>query len=203
MERMRRLRADLSGVDSAKRFTGLGVDVFLGHARFTGPDRVAVGDSALGFRRAVIATGARAAVPAIPGLEEAEYYTNETIFSLTERPERLVVLGAGPIGCELAQAFARLGSRITILDRGHRVLPRDDPDAAHLVEASLRADGVTLEFGAQARRVERTAGGVRAAGTVGSRRPAAHRLPGSGLQIQNRRRGWRGRRARSCSAPSG
>ncbi|MBA3760535.1 MAG: mercuric reductase [Gemmatimonadales bacterium] len=161
MERMRRLRADLSGVDSAKRFTGLGVDVFLGHARFVAPDRITVGEAVLRFRRAVIATGARAAVPAIPGLEEAGYYTNETIFSLTERPERLFVLGAGPIGCELAQAFARLGSRVTIIDRGNRALPRDDLDAARLVEASLRADGVTLEFGAHAQRVERTAGGVR------------------------------------------
>jgi pyruvate/2-oxoglutarate dehydrogenase complex dihydrolipoamide dehydrogenase (E3) component len=107
MERMRRLRADLSSVDSAPRFAGLGVDVYLGHARFTGPDRVAVGDQVLRFRRAVIATGARAAVPPISGLAEAGYYTNETIFTLTERPAHLLVLGAGPIGCELAQARAR------------------------------------------------------------------------------------------------
>jgi pyruvate/2-oxoglutarate dehydrogenase complex dihydrolipoamide dehydrogenase (E3) component len=161
MERMRRLRADLSVVDSAQRFTGLGVDVFLGQARFCGPDRITVGDAVLRFRRAVIATGARAAVPPVPGLGEAGYYTNETIFSLTERPEHLVVLGAGPIGCELAQAFARLGSRVTVLDRGDRILSRDDADAARIVEASLRADGVSLEFGTQVRRVERTAGGLR------------------------------------------
>ncbi|MEO8089892.1 MAG: mercuric reductase [Gemmatimonadales bacterium] len=161
MERMRRLRADLSAVDSAERFTGLGVDVFLGQGRFTAPDRIAVGDAVLKFRRAVIATGARAAVPPIPGLEDAGYYTNETIFTLTQRPARLLVFGAGPIGCELAQAFARLGSAVTILDRGDRVLSRDDPDAARLVEAALRADGVRLEFGAEAQRVERTAGGAR------------------------------------------
>jgi len=101
MKRMRRLRADLSAVDSAQRFTGLGVDVFLGQARFSAPDRITVGDSVLRFRRAVIAAGARAAVSPIPGLVEAGYYTNETIFSLSERPDRLLVLGAGPIGCEL------------------------------------------------------------------------------------------------------
>ncbi len=169
MERMRRLRADLSWVDSARRFSGLGVDVFLGHARFTAPDEVTVADRVLRFRRAVIATGARAAVPAIPGLGEAGYYTNETIFSLTERPARLVVLGAGPIGCELAQAFARLGSGVTVLDRGDRALSRDDPDAARIVEASLRADGVTLEFGARVQRVARSPGGIRVQFTQGDR----------------------------------
>ncbi len=161
MERMRRLRADLSVMDSAQRFAGLGVDVFLGQARFTAPDRVTVGGAVLRFRRAVIATGARAAVPPIPGLAEAGYYTNETIFSLTERPDHLIVLGAGPIGCELAQAFARLGSRVTVLARGDRILARDDLDAARIVETSLRADGVSLEFGTHVRRVERTAGGLR------------------------------------------
>ncbi|MEP6687389.1 MAG: mercuric reductase [Gemmatimonadales bacterium] len=161
MARMRRLRADLSAGDSVQRFAGLGVDVFLGHARFGAPDRVRVGDAVLRFRRAVIATGARAAVPPIPGLHEARYYTNETIFSLTERPDRLVVLGAGPIGCELAQAFARLGTKVTILNRGERVLPRDDPDAARLLAESLRADGVALELGARPQRVERDAGGIR------------------------------------------
>jgi pyruvate/2-oxoglutarate dehydrogenase complex dihydrolipoamide dehydrogenase (E3) component len=165
---MRRLRADLSSVDSARRFAGLGVDVFLGHARFTGPDRVMVGDQMLRFRRAVIATGARAAVPPISGLAEAGYYTNETIFTLTERPGHLVVLGAGPIGCELAQAFARLGSRVTVLDRGERALSRDDADAARIVEASLRADGVTLEFGARVERVTRNPGRVRTRFTQGA-----------------------------------
>ncbi|MBA3316643.1 MAG: mercuric reductase [Gemmatimonadales bacterium] len=169
MERMRRLRADLSSTDSAQRFTGLGVDVFLGHARFTAPDRVTVGDRVLRFRRAVIATGARAAVPPIPGLEEAGYYTNETIFTLTERPAHLLVLGAGPIGCELAQAFARLGSRVTVLDRGERALSRDDPDAARVVEASLRADGVTLEFGARAQQVARSPSGTRVRFSQGNR----------------------------------
>jgi pyruvate/2-oxoglutarate dehydrogenase complex dihydrolipoamide dehydrogenase (E3) component len=161
MRRMRRLRAELSPADSARRFSDLGVHVFLGNGRFSGPESVTVDGSVLRFRRAVIATGARAAVPPIPGLEETGYYTNETIFSLTERPERLLVLGGGPLGCELAQAFARLGSTVTILHRGERVLPRDDPDAARVLEAALRADGVRLEFKREAVQAERTAAGVR------------------------------------------
>jgi pyruvate/2-oxoglutarate dehydrogenase complex dihydrolipoamide dehydrogenase (E3) component len=160
MKRMRGLRADLSATDSVHRFTGLGVDVFLGEGRFSGPDSVAVAGSVLRFRRAVIATGARAAIPPIPGLEDVGYYTNETIFSLTERPERLLVLGAGPIGCELAQAFARLGSAVAVFDRGQRALKRDDPDAARVVEAALRADGVRLEFEAQTVQAKRTTGGI-------------------------------------------
>jgi pyruvate/2-oxoglutarate dehydrogenase complex dihydrolipoamide dehydrogenase (E3) component len=165
MERMRKLRADLSPVDSAQRFATLGVDVFLGHGRFTAPDRVAVGGSVLCFRRAVIATGARAAVPPIPGLEETGYHTNETIFTLTERPERLIVIGAGPIGCELAQSFARMGSSVTVLDRGDRPLQRDDRDAAAIVEAALRADGVRFELGARIDRAERRDGGLRLHGS--------------------------------------
>jgi pyruvate/2-oxoglutarate dehydrogenase complex dihydrolipoamide dehydrogenase (E3) component len=110
MERMRRLRASLSPTDSAARFRGLGVDVFLGSGKFTGPDTVEVAGKTLRFRRAVIATGARASTLPIPGLADAGYLTNETIFSLTELPRRLAVIGAGPIGCELAQAFARFGS---------------------------------------------------------------------------------------------
>jgi pyruvate/2-oxoglutarate dehydrogenase complex dihydrolipoamide dehydrogenase (E3) component len=161
MERMRKLRADLSAVDSVQRFTELGVDVFLGHGQFSGRDQVTVDGTVLRFRRAVIATGARAAVPAIPGLAEAGYYTNETIFTLTDRPKRLIVLGGGPIGCELAQAFARLGSAVTILTRGDRVLPRDDPDAGAIIEAALGADGVSVQYHARLLRVERRPGGSR------------------------------------------
>src|SRR5262249_9292256 len=105
MERMRRLRAEISGNHSAAPYRRLGVAVYLGSARFTGRDTVAVGARSLRFKKAVLATGARAARPAIPGLEEAGYLTNETVFSLTELPRRLAVIGAGPVGCELAQAF--------------------------------------------------------------------------------------------------
>jgi pyruvate/2-oxoglutarate dehydrogenase complex dihydrolipoamide dehydrogenase (E3) component len=149
MERMRRLRAGISIHDSAERFRGLGVDVFLGEGRFTGPDTVEVGGKTLRFRRAVIATGARAAVPPVPGLAEAGYLTNETIFNLTALPPRLAVLGAGPIGCEMAQAFARFGSQVTLLDKDVHVLVREDADAAEVVQKSLQRDGVRLELGAK------------------------------------------------------
>jgi pyruvate/2-oxoglutarate dehydrogenase complex dihydrolipoamide dehydrogenase (E3) component len=155
MERMRRLRAGISIHDSAARFRDLGVDVFLGSARFTGPDTVAVGDQTLRFHRAVIATGARAARPPIPGLAETGFLTNENIFTLTERPRRLAVLGAGSVGCELAQAFARLGSEVTLLDVLPNVLAREDADASELVRQSLERDGVKLVLGHGVERVER------------------------------------------------
>src|SRR5262249_50197737 len=117
MERMRKLRADLSPTDSAPRFTKLPADVFRGEARFAGPDTVQVGGQTLRFKRAVIATGARAVEPPIPGLAEAGYLTNETVFNLTQRPARLAVIGGGPIGCELAQAFQRLGSQVCLLHK--------------------------------------------------------------------------------------
>jgi pyruvate/2-oxoglutarate dehydrogenase complex dihydrolipoamide dehydrogenase (E3) component len=142
MERMRALRAEISPHDSAARFRGLGVDVFLGDAKFTGCDTVEVAGRSLRFSRTCIATGARAAAPPIPGLRDAGYLTNETIFSLTELPRRLAVIGAGPIGCELAQAFARFGSEVFLFEAMHGVMPNEDPDAAHLVKQSLERDGV-------------------------------------------------------------
>ncbi|MEA2558691.1 MAG: hypothetical protein QOH06_195 [Acidobacteriota bacterium] len=146
MERMRRLRAGISVHDSAARFRGLGIDVFLGEGKFVGPDAIEVGGKRLRFRRAVIATGARAAVPPIPGLAEAGYLTNETIFNLTELPERLVIIGGGPIGCELAQTFARFGSQVTLLSKDGHVLIREDADAAEVVQQAMQRDGVRFEF---------------------------------------------------------
>ena len=142
MERMRRLRAELAPVDSAARFRELGVDVIFGEAVFTGRDRLVVADRALSFRRAIVASGARAAAPPIPGLADAGYLTNETIFTLIDRPPRMAVIGAGPIGCELAQAFARLGVGVTLLSREPQLLPREDPEAAAVVARSLARDGV-------------------------------------------------------------
>lgn len=144
MQRMRRLRADISHHDSAARFRELGVDVFLGEGRFSGPDQLEVEGATLRFSKALIATGARAAVPRIPGLEQVEYLTNETVFSLTEPPRRLGIVGAGPIGCELAQAFARLGSRVVLVENAHGILPREDPEAAEIVKRAILKDGVQL-----------------------------------------------------------
>jgi pyruvate/2-oxoglutarate dehydrogenase complex dihydrolipoamide dehydrogenase (E3) component len=154
MARMRRLRADISRNDSTQRFRELGVDVFFGSAHFTGPDRAMVGDKSLHFRRAILATGTRPAIPAIPGLAEAGYLTNESIFSLTALPARLAVIGAGPIGCELAQAFARFGSRVTLIGNHEQVLPREDADAAALVTEQLQCDGVEVALATQVAKIE-------------------------------------------------
>lgn len=144
MERMRKLRAEMSPHDSAARFRDLGVDIFLGDALFTGTDMVEVSGQTLHFARACIATGAKAAAPPIPGLEDVGYLTNETVFSLTELPRRLAVIGAGPIGCELAQTFARFGSEVYLIEAMHGVMPNEDSDASELVEQALRRDGIQL-----------------------------------------------------------
>jgi pyruvate/2-oxoglutarate dehydrogenase complex dihydrolipoamide dehydrogenase (E3) component len=144
MERMRRLRASISHHDSARRFRELGVDVYLGAGKFTGSHSMDVCGKTLRFKKACIATGARAKAPPIRGLEAAGYLTNETVFSLTQLPLRLAVIGAGPIGCELSQAFARFGSRVTLLQSAERILARDDAEAASRVEAALRRDGIEL-----------------------------------------------------------
>ncbi len=154
MERMRSIRAEISPVDGAARFQNeLGVDVFLGRGRFVKDGRVDVAGQHLNWRRAVIATGARAALPPVDGLAESGPLTNETVFDLVEAPGRLFVIGAGPIGCELAQAFARLGSKVTLADISERVLPREDPEAAELITNQLRVDGVNLVLGSQIKKV--------------------------------------------------
>jgi pyruvate/2-oxoglutarate dehydrogenase complex dihydrolipoamide dehydrogenase (E3) component len=159
MERMRRLRARISRADSADRFRNLGVDVFLGAARFAGPDLVEAAGKRLRFRKAVIATGARAAAPPIPGLAESGYLTNESVFNLTALPPRLAVIGAGPIGCELSQAFARFGAEVTLIEAGPRLLPREDADAAHRLQRALERDGVRLRFGGTITGVEQAPDG--------------------------------------------
>ena len=156
MERMRRIRADISPIDGAPRYRDLGVDVFLGGGRFVSPGAVEVDGAILNFRRAIIATGGRPAAPAIPGLDTAGYLTNETIFSLTALPRRLTVIGAGPIGCELAQSFARFGSAVTVVQAAEHALPREDADAAAIVERAMERDGVRFIRGGNVLRVERT-----------------------------------------------
>ena len=199
MDRLRRLRARLSPVDGAARFRDLGVDVFLGQGQFADANTVTVGAHRLSFRRAVIATGARAALPDVPGLADVGCLTNETIFALTSRPAHLLVLGGGPVGCEMAQAFARLGSAVTLVAKGPRLLTHDDPDAAAAVARALVRDGVEVVLEATVVRASRGADGarvlhVRAAG--GAERAiagdqllvAAGRAPnvdGMGLDVAN------------------
>lgn len=144
MERMRRLRAEISHHDSAKRFTSLGVDVFLGQGVFTSASTIDVAGATLHFKRAVIATGARAQLPEIPGIAEIAALTNESVFSLTQLPARLTIIGGGPIGCELAQAFANFGSQVTLLEKSNLILSREDLQAASIVQEALRRDGVKI-----------------------------------------------------------
>lgn len=155
MRRMREVRASIAPHDGAARFAGLGIDVFLGQATFTAQDAVRVGDATLRFKRAIVATGARAFVPPIPGVQDAGVLTNETIFSLTELPRSLVVVGAGPIGLEMAQSFARFGSQVTVVDRAARIMARDDADAAAIVHRSLERDGVRFVLDAGVSKIER------------------------------------------------
>lgn len=161
MQRMRRLRAEISPNDSAARFRDLGVDVYLGGGRFTSSNTILVGDQLLSFRKAVIATGARASAPPIPGLDQVPYLTNESVFSLTERPRRLGIIGAGPIGCELAQAFANLGSEVLLVEVAHGILPLEDRDAAEIVRESIQRDGVTLLCCGKELKLRREAGQIR------------------------------------------
>ena len=155
MERLRRLRASIAPVDSAERYADqLGVDLFIGKGAFTGKNTIEVNGKTLKFSKAVVATGGTAAIPNIPGLKEAPYLTNATVFNLTTLPRRLAVIGAGPIGIELAQAFQRLGSQVSVFSRSDAILPKEDPDAATIVENALRRDGVTFVYHVNFRVVE-------------------------------------------------
>ncbi|PSB52950.1 FAD-containing oxidoreductase [filamentous cyanobacterium Phorm 6] len=157
MERMRRIRAGISDVDSVDRYQHkLGVDVFLGSGSFTSNSTIEVAGQTLHFKKAVIATGARARQPQIPGLQEAGYLTNETVFNLTERPQRLAVIGAGAIGCELAQAFRRLGSEVVLLHKNAHILDKEDADAAEIVQQTFVREGIQLVLESKIERVEQT-----------------------------------------------
>jgi pyruvate/2-oxoglutarate dehydrogenase complex dihydrolipoamide dehydrogenase (E3) component len=156
MARMRRVRAQISPVDSARSAQSAGVDVFLGSGRFTSSTTLSVAGQTVRFKKAVITTGARAVQPDLEGLAEVGFLTNETVFSLTQCPRRLAVIGGGPIGCELAQAFQRLGAEVVILEQGGHLLSREDKDAAEVVQQSLLRDGVQLALNCQLQRVERS-----------------------------------------------
>jgi pyruvate/2-oxoglutarate dehydrogenase complex dihydrolipoamide dehydrogenase (E3) component len=154
MERVRAIRAKISDHDSVKRFSELGVDVFFGGGTFTGPDTIAVDGKTLKFKKAVIATGARAVTPDIEGIEEAGFLTNETVFNLIEQPQRMAVIGGGPIGCELAQAFARLGTQVTLFHRDEHILNREDGDAVAIIQKQFKKEGIQLILGCSPFRVE-------------------------------------------------
>ena len=173
MSRMRQVRTTISPVDSAVGAKKAGVDVFFGEAKFKNGSTIAVGGRELKFKKAVIAAGARAVRPSIPGIEAAGYLTNESVFSLTTLPPKLAVIGGGPIGCELAQAFQRLGSEVTLFHKGSHLLNKEDPDAAEIVQQAMLDDGIRLVLNCQLENISRTPEGKvinftsdRGAGTV-------------------------------------
>jgi pyruvate/2-oxoglutarate dehydrogenase complex dihydrolipoamide dehydrogenase (E3) component len=156
MSAVRARRADLAHHDSAARLASIGVHVFFGDASFTGPRTIAVAGRELRFRRAVVATGGRPSVPPVPGLSEVPYLTSENIFGLTEQPRTLLVIGGGSIGCEMAQAFALLGTTVTLVEAGPRLLPREDADASDIITRRLEHDGVRIATDATIAHVTRS-----------------------------------------------
>lgn len=159
MQRMRRVRADISHHDSAYRFTDMGIDVFLGDGRFTSPTTFEIDGKTIPFKKAVIATGSRAATLPIPGLAEAGHLTNETFFELTQQPQTLAVIGGGPIGAELSQAMQRFGTQVTIFDILPQILGREDKDAAAIVQAQMQRDGINLALEASISHISADASG--------------------------------------------
>ncbi|MGH8289954.1 MAG: FAD-dependent oxidoreductase [Steroidobacteraceae bacterium] len=159
MDRVRAVRARIARHDSVERYSRAGVDVFLGEARFESPRVVRAGETLLRTRKTVIATGARPFVPPVPGLAELAPLTNESVFELRAQPRRLAILGAGPAGCELAQAFARLGSRVDLIEAAAQVLPQEEPEAARLVADALERNGVALHLASEVRSASVGSGG--------------------------------------------
>ncbi len=151
--------AGIAPQDSVERFEGMGVTVLRERGRFTGPREVEAGAARVSARRFVIATGSAPLVPPIPGLGATPYLTNETVFGLSELPRHLIVIGGGPVGCELGQAFCRLGARVTVLEQAE-ILPKDDPELVDILRDQLRADGLDIREGVRVTRVEAAAGGT-------------------------------------------
>jgi len=159
MQRMRRLRAQISAVDSASRFSGLGVDVYLGEAKFIARDEIEVDGTKLPFSRALIATGSSPSALPIAGLAEAGFLTNETVFSLEQLPKTLLVVGSGPIACEMAQTFRRFGSDVTMITDVMVLLPNDDPDAGVVLRKCFEREAIRMVFGTRILRAGGTNGG--------------------------------------------
>jgi pyruvate/2-oxoglutarate dehydrogenase complex dihydrolipoamide dehydrogenase (E3) component len=155
MERMRKVRSEISENDSAKRFSEeFGVDVFLGEAQFSSRNTIKVAGKTLKFKKAVIATGSHPAIPPIEGLEQAGFLTNETVFNLTQLPPRIAIIGGGYIGCELAQTFQRLGSQVTLLQRGERVLKKSDPEASFIIHQVFHKEQINLVLNADIQSIQ-------------------------------------------------
>ena len=161
MQRVASVIQSIEPNDSPDRFRSMGVEVIFGSGSFIDPHTFSVDGRQLTARNFVLATGTRPAIPSIPGLESIPYLTNETVFSLTTPVPSLIILGGGPIGIEMAQAFVRLGSRVHVVQRGAQILPKEDSDLVQIVADQLRSEGVQLHLGSTPQRVERTADGLR------------------------------------------
>ncbi|MQA05030.1 MAG: NAD(P)/FAD-dependent oxidoreductase [Streptosporangiales bacterium] len=159
--RVRDVVAEIAATEDAAALRREGIEVELGRASFTGPGRITVDGRTLTARGFVVATGSAPLVPSIPGLDSVPYLTNETVFDLAELPASLAVLGGGSIGCELAQAFARFGSEVTVVEAASRLLPREDPEASAVLTEVLTREGSTVAAGASVDKVEATGDGVR------------------------------------------
>jgi len=157
--RIRAVQEEIAATDdSPERFEGLGVEIVRGDARLAGPNAVAVGDRVLETRFVLLCTGSKPALPDLPGLREAGFLTSESVFELEDPPRSVVVVGGGPIAVELAQGLNRLGVRVTLLQRGDRLLPRDEPELTAIVAARLREEGVDVRFGVDTQSVEAAQG---------------------------------------------
>jgi pyruvate/2-oxoglutarate dehydrogenase complex dihydrolipoamide dehydrogenase (E3) component len=178
--------ATIAPHDSVERFTGLGCTVIEAKAKFTGRDTVEAGGKVIKARRFIVATGSRAAIPPIPGLADVPYMTNETVFENTVLPDHLIIIGGGPIGCEMAQAHRRLGARVTILDAAS-ILPKDDPEAVDVVRKRLIAEGIDIRERIKIARVEKHGAGIAVvlAGADGRDEPltGSHLLIAAGRKV--------------------
>jgi pyruvate/2-oxoglutarate dehydrogenase complex dihydrolipoamide dehydrogenase (E3) component len=161
MTRMRRIQMRLSKAHSALRLRDAGIDLFFGMAEFAGPDSVTVEGETLRFRKALIATGARAEIPLIPGLAENGYLTNETFFKLLDCPRRMLVIGGGPVGCEMAQAFSRFGAHVIIVQNSPTFLPKEERDAAQILSDVMAHDGVEIHLNTEVVAIRAEAGAKR------------------------------------------
>ncbi|MCH9687646.1 MAG: FAD-dependent oxidoreductase, partial [Deltaproteobacteria bacterium] len=168
LEHVRRIRASVAHDDAIDAKQEEGIDVLAGHATFTGRNQLQLDGQSVRFKRAIIATGGRPRLPDVPGLADLDPLTSESLFELEALPSRVVMIGGGPIGCEMAQALARLGTRVTLLHRGPRLLPRDDPDASEIVRRALVSDGVDVRLHADVRGASGTPTAVRIEAQVGS-----------------------------------
>lgn len=179
MERVHAIIRSIEPHDSPERFRAMGVDVIEGRARFLSPEEAEVGGRRVRAKRWILATGSRTAIPPIPGLEEAGYLTHESLWELCVLPESLVVLGAGPIGLEMAQAFARLGSSVTVVESSDRILEREDPEIAAVLARHLEREGIRLLLQSKVTSV-RVEGGMKVVGAGGTELRAAEILVATG-----------------------